>query len=469
MKSKKFLSLALAVIMCLPLLPMTALAADMPTQTLDGANPSATGNFNWTGEWDTSYGALVLTQNGNTVTGTYPHDSGKITATAAGNMLYGSWAESPSYAPPNDSGDFEFVMSDNGMSFIGHSRYGSTDSWRSWTGNRVSGDPAAPTSTTPGTPPSSSGADPIPTNSLEGADLNAVGNYNWSGKWEDTVYGELIITQNGSIVTGTYPHDSGKVTATAAGNMLYGTWAEAPSYTPPNDGGDFEFVMSEDGMSFIGHSRYGSNDVWRTWNGKRLKEETSGWATGEIEKANALGLIPDSLKGADLTKPITRAEFAAVSVKVYENLSGTAAIPAVNNPFTDTKDIEVLKAYNVGVTSGTSATTFAPNVLLNREQAAAMLTRVFKKVSLAGWTMATDSQFTLQYTKPAKFADDAKISDWAKDSVYFMAANGIINGTGNNNFSPKATTPAEQARNYASATREQALAIAVRMVENLGK
>jgi hypothetical protein len=44
----------------------------------------------------------------------------------------------------------------------------------------------------------------------------------------------------------------------------------------------------------------------------------------------------------------------------------------------------------------------------------------------------------------------------------------IITGTGNNRFSPRATTAAEEAENYASATREQDLVIAVRMVENLG-
>ena len=98
-----------------------------------------------------------------------------------------------------------------------------------------------------------------------------------------------------------------------------------------------------------------------------------------------------------------------------------------------------------------------------------MLTRVFKKVSLAGWTLATDSQFTLPYEKPALFADDADISDWAKDSVYFMAANGIINGVGNNKFAPKNVTSADEANGYANATREQALIIAVRMVENLKK
>jgi len=196
--------------------------------------------------------------------------------------------------------------------------------------------------------------------------------------------------------------------------------------------------------------------------------KASAWAQPEVQKAGEMGLIPESLQGADLTKPITRAEFAAVSVKVYEALSGVKAIPAVTNPFTDTKDVEVLKAYNVGITAGTSATTFDPNTILNREQAATMLTRVFKKVSMPGWTLATDGQFKLTYTKPALFADDAQISDWAKDSVYFMAANGIIKGMDNNIFAPKNTTSAQEASGYANATREQALAIAVRMVENLG-
>ena len=194
----------------------------------------------------------------------------------------------------------------------------------------------------------------------------------------------------------------------------------------------------------------------------------SEWAVAELERAEELGLIPDCLEGADLTADITRAEFAAVAVKVYEALSGTPAIPIVNNPFTDCNDVEVLKAYNIGAVNGTSATTYDPDALLNREQAATMLTRVFKKVTLAGWTLPTDSQFTLPYTKPAAFADDKDISDWAKDSVYFMAANGIINGVGNNKFAPKNVTTEEQATGYANATREQALLIAVRMVENLG-
>ena len=41
-------------------------------------------------------------------------------------------------------------------------------------------------------------------------------------------------------------------------------------------------------------------------------------------------------------------------------------------------------------------------------------------------------------------------------------------GVGNNMFAPRAITTAEQAAGFATATREQALVIALRMVENLG-
>ena len=196
---------------------------------------------------------------------------------------------------------------------------------------------------------------------------------------------------------------------------------------------------------------------------------TSGWAQDQqiAEKAAQYGLIPDSLKGADWTKPITRAEFAAVSVKLYENLADIKATPVAVNPFTDTKDAEILKAVNIGVTNGTSETKFGPNDLLNREQAATMLTRALKTAYIPGWTLKTDGDFTLSFTMPDKFADDAKISDWAKPSVYFMVTNKIINGMGDNMFGPKNVTEREVAMGYANATREQALAIAVRIVENL--
>ena len=182
----------------------------------------------------------------------------------------------------------------------------------------------------------------------------------------------------------------------------------------------------------------------------------SSWAAGELADALSKGLFPDRLLKADLTRPISRADFAAVSVKVYEYLSGTKAVSG-SNPFSDTSDPEVVKAYNLGIVNGTGATVFSPAVILDREQTATMLTRVYKRLSIPGWSLATDGKHSLAFTRPSSFADDTAISSWAKDSVYFMVANGIINGVGDHRFAP---------RDKASA--EQALVLAVRMANKLG-
>jgi len=201
--------------------------------------------------------------------------------------------------------------------------------------------------------------------------------------------------------------------------------------------------------------------------GLNVKPVSSTWAEPEIEDAFEMDIVPEILEHAVLDEPITRLEFAAVSVKVYESLSGTKALPSIVNPFVDCADVEMLKAYNLGITVGVSKTEFDPDTLLNREQAATMLTRVFKRATINGWSMANDAQYTLDYEKPAAFEDDNKISDWAKDSIYFMVANNIINGVGNNMFAPRNVTSEQEATGYANATREQALLIAVRMVKNL--
>ena len=190
----------------------------------------------------------------------------------------------------------------------------------------------------------------------------------------------------------------------------------------------------------------------------------------EIEKADEWNLIPDCLVGQDLTKRITRGEFAAVCVKLYENLSGEAAVAAPADTFTDTTDPEILKAFQVGITNGKydGGKRFAPDEGLNRQECATMLTRVYKKVTLPGWSLAEDANFQLQFTQPALFKDDADIGGFARNSVYFMAANGVINGYTDGTFHPRNTTAAQEAAGYANATRQHALVFATRIVENLG-
>ena len=135
----------------------------------------------------------------------------------------------------------------------------------------------------------------------------------------------------------------------------------------------------------------------------------SDWAAAELKKAEEYSLIPPSLESADVSKPITRSEFASLSVKLYEALGKTELKAAEVNPFSDTADAEVLKAYAAGITTGTSDTTFEPDALLSREQAATMLARTYSK--------SMDKEAKPSGTAE-KFADDGFISDWAKDSRF---------------------------------------------------
>ena len=192
------------------------------------------------------------------------------------------------------------------------------------------------------------------------------------------------------------------------------------------------------------------------------------WGEIAIYRAVELDLIPDALNrpGMDFTKPINRMEFAGVAVRAYEHLSSTQIVPIVPMPFIDTNDMDVQKAYAANIMIGYSDTEFEPLIQLNREQAATALSRVFKRYRFPEWTYATDANFSLTYTRPAPFDDDIFISEWARDSVYFMVANDIILGIGNNLFAPSNRTTEQEAEGYATATREQALAIAVRMADN---
>ena len=177
--------------------------------------------------------------------------------------------------------------------------------------------------------------------------------------------------------------------------------------------------------------------------------DASDWAVGELEKANDAGLIPEIFDREDLTRNITRKEFAYVAVRMYEAITGKKAKldkdGGYQNPFVDTKDQTVEIAYQLGITNGTSATTFDPDTLITREQMATMMARALTKAGI-------DTSVDLNKVK--KFADDAQMHDWGKNAIYYMSGIGIIKGVGDNRFDVTG-----------NATREQALLISERSVE----
>ena len=179
----------------------------------------------------------------------------------------------------------------------------------------------------------------------------------------------------------------------------------------------------------------------------KIWNKASSWAEVELEEANSQGLVPDTFSNKDFTNAITRKDFAAVAVKLCEKLTNKESDAILNNPFIDTNDEYVLKAYKLGITNGTSKEKFSPDNEITREQMATMILRALEKAGIK-----TD----VNIDKVTQFIDDEQMHDWSRNAIYFMSDAGIINGISSkeNRYGVKST-----------ATMEQALVISLRSVK----
>jgi len=166
--------------------------------------------------------------------------------------------------------------------------------------------------------------------------------------------------------------------------------------------------------------------------------QPSSWAVSEINDANTAGLLTPSA-AMDFQARLTRAEFAElVVIMVEKTLGRPLPVPAVN-PFTDTSDINILKAFYYGIVTGTTPTTFRPDNLVERQQICAMMIRAIKRLE-------TDLNRTLLLPPAASIAfnDAQSIESYAVDPVRYAVSNGIFQGDQNNNFNPRANISSQE-------------------------
>lgn len=180
---------------------------------------------------------------------------------------------------------------------------------------------------------------------------------------------------------------------------------------------------------------------------------TDQWAMPEVNGAFAVDLLPNLLSGKDLTKPTTREEFCELAVRLYEKMTGKQVVPADAGTFTDTNNLQILKAYALGITTGTSTATFDPGIQINREQCATMLFRTIKLID-------PNANYDVSNVKP--FPDINKISSWAIDATKYMNKISIIVGDSNGNFMPRPITSGELESGYGMAKREEAILMVMR-------
>jgi alpha-tubulin suppressor-like RCC1 family protein len=150
---------------------------------------------------------------------------------------------------------------------------------------------------------------------------------------------------------------------------------------------------------------------------------------------------------------ITRAEFTALLVSVYESRKSTTVHESATAKFTDVAghplESELRKAITLGLVNGTSDTTIEPDRALTRQEGAKILCSFISRTQ--GVTIPKKLQ-NLSF-----YADATLIQPWAAPYVYYAYENKIMRGRTDGCFDPNG-----------GLTREQSLLMAQRVLAMYG-
>lgn len=160
--------------------------------------------------------------------------------------------------------------------------------------------------------------------------------------------------------------------------------------------------------------------------------DVSDWAVDFVDEAQMEGNYDQRLF-SDYQDNISRKDFAYIAVRVYEIITGDVCVPGDAN-FNDTDDPFVLKAKNHNLVSGYGNGNYGPDNRITREDLAVLFRNVLKQ-----------SGVVYSYNHEYTFADDDRISDYAKEAVYIAYDNKIVSGVGNDQFNPKGYATKEHA------------------------
>ena len=158
---------------------------------------------------------------------------------------------------------------------------------------------------------------------------------------------------------------------------------------------------------------------------------TGHWAADNILFAASRGLLSGT---SDTTFSPGTGMTRGMFVTALGRLAGINPDSYQTGKFTDVKADAYYAPYvnwaaQNGIVDGVTATTFAPDTNINREQMAAIMANYAKKLGY-------DLPKTL---RAVTFADNAQISSWAKNAVKAMQQAGVLAGKANNRFDPKGT------------------------------
>ncbi|WP_105616013.1 S-layer homology domain-containing protein [Vallitalea okinawensis] len=166
-------------------------------------------------------------------------------------------------------------------------------------------------------------------------------------------------------------------------------------------------------------------------------DEPSNWAKDNVNKVKELGLATEATSQG-FRDATSREEFATLVVVLSEKVLGRELEVPQTNPFTDTDDEYIEKAYQAGIVKGIGGGLFAPDSNVTREQIVVMYINAMKMLELElGRELINED---LKST----FSDEDSFSFWSEESIKIAKANGLVKGVGNNTFDPKGLATHEQ-------------------------
>lgn len=114
-----------------------------PLSPPDQTEPAPAQSSDFGGQWSTSEGDVVLSQSGDTVSGTYTQDNGRISGEVRSDHLIGYWGEDSSGQRCDTErlgtffwGRIDWTLAADGKSFTGAYSYCDDDPNSPWTGRR---------------------------------------------------------------------------------------------------------------------------------------------------------------------------------------------------------------------------------------------------------------------------------------------------------------------------------------------
>lgn len=164
------------------------------------------------------------------------------------------------------------------------------------------------------------------------------------------------------------------------------------------------------------------------------------WFAKSVNEMTKVGLfkgVSDTEFGPEVT--VNRAMFVTILGRLYEKQGNTIA-DAASTVFTDVPAGSYYAKYVAWgneneIVMGVSATEFAPDDAITREQMAALMYR------FAGF-LKQDVTASADITT---FVDSAKVSEWATPAVKWAVASGLIKGMGDNSLAPQNKSTRAQA------------------------